>query len=453
MINNQKRATESFLVASTASTANVITGTLNNANLNVNLTNGQLGLVAQGMTGTVAYNSFLTLAPALTESSAFAIFQGNENSASMTSATAVYPLAVRPYERTNVIDGTKGPILVTKQAYRAATHNIWSLGSINATGAINVLDDTEYRFYMTFAGRNNDELSNGTQQSSGLRVSFTTPIDLSTNTVTYPKPIDWIATKLAYEINRNSSAFTLSSKWRGTNPVVAFAVGTSATGGTLISTLTATGQNLAVFTYNGIPRSIYLTPEMVASLKAAVTPPPAGTTNPFNFTYIYTVAVSDAGIATANDTLGVLIMALDRTTSYVDRIPEVKIRIRPGLNAGFNYNTVSLLERSLADEGQGYSRQLDILYKNTAGQRKYAQRHVVDPIIEYPSPITAGITYTVYNINHGRTEQVSSTGGAVYSPYREIICIPTTNITAEANLLAALDSYLGATTNPKIVVI
>lgn len=450
MINNQKRATESFLVASTAATTVPVTGTLNNANLNVNLTNGQLGLVAQGMSGTVAYNSFLPASPLLTSSNAFAIFQGNENSASMTSATAVYPLAVRPYERTNVIDGTKGPILVTKQAYRAATHNIWSLGSINATGAINVLDDTEYRFYMTFAGRNNDELSNGTQQSSGLRVSFTTPIDLSTNTVTYPKPIDWIATKLAYEINRNSSAFTLSSKWRGTNPVVAFAVGTSATGGTLISTLTATGQNLAVFTYNGIPRSIYLTPEMVASLKTAATAS--------SFTYIYNVAVSDAGIATANDTLGIFIMALDRTTSYVDRIPEIKIRIRPGLNAGFNYNTVSLVERTLADEGQGYSRQLDILYKNTAGQRKYAQRHVVDPIIEYPSPIVAGGSYVVYNINHGRTEQVSSTGGAVYSPYREIICIPRYNTGTDAHpvialLDTALDSYLSFTANPAIVVI
>jgi hypothetical protein len=451
MINNQKRATESFLVATTAATTIPVTGTLNDSTtLNVNLANGQFGLVAQGMSGTVAYNSFLPASPLLTSSNAFAIFQGNENSASMTSASAVYPLAVRPYERTNVIDGTKGPILVTKQAYRAATHNIWSLGSINTTGAINVLDDTEYRFYMTFAGRNVDELSNGTTQSSGLRVSFTTPADLSTNTVTYPKPIDWIATKLAYEINRNSSAFTLSSKWRGTNPVVAFAVGTSATNGTSIAGLTAAGQNLAVFTYNGTDRSIYLTPEMVASLQTAATAS--------SFTYIYKVVVSDAGVATTNDTLGIFIMALDRTTSYVDRIPEIKIRIRPGLNAGFNYNTVSLVERTLADEGQGYSRQLDILYKNTAGQRKYAQRHVVDPIIEYPSPIVAGGSYVVYNINHGRSEQVSSTGGAVYSPYREIICIPrfssgTTVHEAIGLLDAALNSYLSATTNPAIVVI
>ena len=234
--------------------------------------------------------------------------------------------------------------------------------------------------------------------------------------------------------------------------MVAFAVGTSATNGTSIAGLTAAGQNLTVFTYNGADRSIYLTPEMVASLKTAV----AGTTNPYNFTYIYKVVVSDAGVAATNDTLGVLIMALDRTTSYVDRIPEVKVRIRPGLNAGFNYNTVSLVERSLADEGQGYSRQLDILYKNTAGQRKYAQRHVVDPIIEYPSPIVAGGSYVVYNINHGRSEQVSSTGGAVYSPYREIICIPRYSAGTTAHpvidaLQTALNSYLASTSNPAFV--
>jgi hypothetical protein len=53
---------------------------------------------------------------------------------------------------------------------------------------------------------------------------------------------------------------------------------------------------------------------------------------------------------------------------------------------------------------------------------------------------------------------VSSTGGAVYSPYREIICIPRFNSVGATHgaiglLDAALNSYLSATANPTVIVI
>lgn len=454
MIQNVKRATESFIVAKQGQSTIPVTGTISNSSTgNVNLADGQLGFISQSSFGSVALNSFMDATPTITESPKIAIYQGTSASANVGGTTATYPLFVRPFEKSQDLDGVNARIFTTKQAFRLAAHDIWTLGTISSTttGQINILDETEYRLYISFSSRNLDEMNNGIYQNGGLRVSATTP-NFTNLASTYPVPRDWIVTKVGYEINKNSSAFSLSQKFRGSSPVVAIAAGLALSGpsgaaaGTAISGIVA-GDVFAVFNYNGIDRNITITTEMLASIVAA------GTAS--GFTHLFKIVMSEAGTTTGGTATGLFLIGMDRTLSYVDRIPEIKVRLRPGLNAGFDYTTVRLVEDNKADEGQGYSRQLEILYQRTQGQRKYAQLHTEDPYIVFPSPIVTDVQYTVYNIAHGRSEQIS-VGGVSFSPYREIVCIPrystgTTTNPAIALFETALNSWLTSSANPTIV--
>lgn len=454
MNSTNKRATESFVVAKQGQSTIPVTGTVSNsATGNVNLADGQFGIVAMSSFGSVAPLTFMDATPTIAENPVIAIYQGTSASANVVGSTAAYPLWVRPFEKTQNIDGTNSRVFVTKQAFRLASPNIWTLGTISSVtaGQINVLDETEYRLYLEFSSRRLDEAANGTRQSNGLRLSITTPnfTDLSS---TYPVPRDWIVTKFGYEINRNSSAFLLSNRWRGTDPIVAFAVGVALSGpggaaaGTAISSL-AVGDSFAVFKYNGVNRSIVITAEILAALSAAATAS--------SFTTLFTIDLSEAGTTTGGTATGLFLMSLDANLAFVDRIPQIKTRIRPGLNAGFDYTTVRLVEDVKVDEGQGYSRQLELLYQETQGQRKYAQRHVEDPVVAFASPIVTDVQYLIYNISHGRSEQIS-TGDISYSPYREIVLIPrystgTTTNPLIATFDTALNSWLTSGDNPSIL--
>lgn len=454
MINNRKRATESFIVAIAGQSTMPTSGQYyDSATGNVSLSNGQLGFVSASHWGTVAMNNFVDATPTLAESPVLAIYQGTSASASVATASATYPLSVRSFEKTNPIDGRNRNVLVTKQAFRGAKHNVWTVGTISstATGEVNVLDSTEYRMTVAFNSRRTDEhLSTGNQVAS-LPLSLTTPsfTDLGTSDVLAR---DYIMTHFGYQINYNSSAFLSSNRFQGSDPVVAFAVGIALSGpggaaaGTAISGITA-GDTLAVVTIDGVDRSIVVTQEILDSITDA------GTAS--GFTHIFKIDTANAGTATGGTATGLFIMGWDETLAYVDRIPQRKVRVRVALRAGFDYLTVNNTEDVNPDEGQGYSRPLELLYQETAGQRKYAQRHVEDPVINYPSPIVDGQTYVVYNIVHGRTEQIS-VAGVSHSPYREIICIPRYSTGTTTNpLIATFDSvfnnWLASTGNPSIV--
>lgn len=422
MIATNKRATESFLVNLAGTTTMPTSGTLSNSSTGaVNLTNGQLGLISASQFGTVAMNSFTDATPTFAENPVIQIVQGTPYSASILTSSVSYPLWVRPYEISNKINGIDSKsILVTKQAFRAAKHNIWTVGvpSTTATGGINALDETEYRMYIGFRSRRFEE-TYSREIAAGLRISKITPA-FSTNTGTYPLPVDWIATQFAFEINRNSEAFLLTNRFQGSDPVVAFCVGlinsgpSGAAAGIAISGLTL-GSVVPVFVYNGVTRNLTLTQEMADSIIAA------GTAS--GFTYLLPCDLSQAGTTTGGTATGIFIMALDSKQAYVDYIPQLKNRLRVALNAGFNYQTVSNLESVNADEGQGYGRTLDLWYKATQGQRKYAQRHTLAPVIEFPSPVDTTQQYVTYTIHHGNSMQVD-TFNMVYSPYREIVLLP-----------------------------
>lgn len=449
-----KRGVESFVVAKASSTTMVTSGTLSNSSTgNVNLADGQFGIVARSSFGTVAPNSFMDATPVLSENAVIAIAQGTSASANVVGSTANYPLWVRSHEVTADIDGRNNNVLVTKQAFRQASHNVWVLGvpTTATSGEINVLDEKEYRMTIGFDSRRFQEFMATTVQAATLNINKTTPnfTDLS---ATYTEPTDWIVTQFGYEINRNSTAFTAFNRYRGSSPVVALAVGVALSGpggaaaGTAISSLTA-GSTLAVFTYRGIVRSITLTDEILQSINDAATAS--------SFTHVFTIDTANAGTATGGTATGLFIIALDHNTSYVDRIPQVKVRLKVGLPGGFDWQNVSNVEAVKSDEGQGYGRVLDLWYQSTQGQRKYAQRHTVDPVINFPSPVDTSGKYVTYVIHHGN-DGSSDFNGVNYAPKREIVLIPrySTGTTAHpviALLDTALNSWLASTGNSSVL--
>lgn len=443
MISTGKRATESFVVAKQGNSSMIVSGTLNDSTTgNVNLADGALGIVALGSTGTKAPNAFMDGTPTAAENSVVAIFQGTSASSNVGGSTATYPLVVRPYERTQALDGRNSSILVTKQAFRVGKHSAWVVGKISTTtaGQINVLDETEYNLYVSFKSRRLDEQMSTNNMVAGLSLSVITP-DFTTLSATYPVPVDWIVTKFGYEINRNSNAFMLPARRQGSDPVVALAAGLALSGpggaaaGTAISGITA-GDSFVVFVHNGINKSITITRELLATLQEVSTDT--------GFTHLFTIDLSQAGTTTGGTATGLIIIGLDGKLAYTDRIPQIKTSIRVGLKAGFDYTTVGNVEAVYADEGQGYARPLDLLYQATQGQRKYTQRHVEDPIINYASPVDLNLDYVVYNINHGRNEQID-VANMVHSPYREIVLIPRYSTGTTTNpLIADFDTIFGA---------
>ena len=440
--NSQKRGVETFVVNRATQTLMPSGGTAlsNSSTGNVNLSNGQLGIVSMSPYGTVALNTFIDASPTFAEAPVIAIYQGTEYSQNVVGSTATYPLWVRPFEKTQDIDGRNNNIIVTKQAFAAGSHNVWVVGNISGatTGAINVLNETEYRLNVGFRSRRYDEMMATQVQTANLTVGVTTP-DWAVGFADDLKR-DYIVTNLGYQVNRNSKAFLSSSRYRNTAHVVAFAVGTDATAGTTISSLTA-GTALAVFNYKGIVRSITLTQEMVTSLQTAATAS--------GFTRVYTIDLANAGSTTGGTVTGLFLMALDHTPVYEDWIPQVKVALQVGLPSGFNVTTVQNKSYVNAAEGQGYGRQLDLWYKNTAGQRKYTQKHTTDPVINFPSPVDTAITYSTYIIHHGTTSN-PDINSIIYAPKREVVLIPTTNTILIGSFESVMNLWLASTGNPEI---
>lgn len=441
MNSNKRHALENFIVAAAAQTTMPTSGTVSNTSTGaVNLADGRLGIASDSVYGSVAMNTFLGATPTIDNAPVIKIYQGTSASANPGGATATYPLSVRSYESTAPIDG-RTLVTVTKQAFREAKHNIWALGGIpSGTTDINILDDTEYRVRIAYRGYRMEEFYS-MEEAASTRVSITTP-DF-TNTPAITSPLDWIVTYLGWNIDRNSQALNIPTRFAANDPIVAIAVTTTASGATTIASLNVGDFLPVVNTQFGI-RGITLTQAMLDSLDAAATAT--------GFTHFVTIDTANAGTATGGTAEGLFLMALRNTTSYLDYIPQTEVRLVVGLPGGFDTTTVLNSEVVKADPGQGYARDLDLFYKETQGQRKYGLRHELIPVIEYPSPIDLTLTYVVYNIMHGKQTAMDSINQG-YQPFRELILIPTTNTTLITNFEAALNPWLASGDNQVLVTI
>ena len=458
--SSNKRPVENFIIGKQDITTVVATGTLSNSTTgNVNLADGQLGIVSDSIYGTVALNSFCDATPTVAEAPVIAVYQGTENSASMNTATATYPLWVRPYERTAPIYGNS-PITITKQVARTPGHSTWIVGdATGSAGEINVLDETEYTLTTMFRGRRIEEMYSE-QSAASLIVSKTTPnfTDLGK---TETEGRSWLVHNLAYDINLNSTALNVNPRRPHKSPVVAFAIDTTGASGDAIgenmggsaSTALAAGDAVGVVNTDAGVRSITLTEAMATSIKNAALALAGGVIANLEWS-IVTIDLASAYTDTADL---IMLMALDETTAYVDYIPQVKVRLEVGLTRGFDYSTVTNAQYVYADPGQGDGRSLNLWYAATQGQRKYNLRHVEDPVVNFSTtPFSTSITYCVYNIKHSSSRQVD-TFNTVLQPFNEVIAIPTfSSGTTPNNVITLLDTafnaYLASTTHNTAII-
>jgi len=426
---NNRRAPETFLVASTGNLALYNTaGATNHINNNstgaVRLANGQLGFFASTDFGSVKMNIATDATPTVAEAPVVYIAQGTADSANpgQSHANATYPLFARPFERTGDIAG--GYLEATKQGYVAPTNAIWVVGEpTSGIGGITALDNTEYAITIGYKGRVVDTFYHNYSTNAYI-ASYTTPNYTDLGTVS---PIDHLVQNLVWNINRNSRIITSNTN-EGNEPVVAMALDLSGGVGTAVSALAA-GFLPLVNTSAGL-RGITITAADVTMLQAAL---PSGSS-------IVTVDLTTAGGAVAADAFAV--MALDRKQYFLDRVSQVKIDFELGLRLGFD-NTVAFEKTSFAQEGQGVGRWLWQEYRNTHGQRKYNLNHEEMPIIEFPNPVDINGTYNVYRVRHENSRQNDSFNTSV-SPEMAVILIPTASTTTVTQFDAALNSWLAS---------
>lgn len=445
-MNANQRANESFIVVAPAQTTIPTSGTLFANPLN----DGQIGIVSTSSFGSVAQNTYTDATPTIAEAPIVGIFQGNANTASVSTATATYPLTVRPFERTANIDG-RNRIVVTKQPYRLPTHDITIIGNPTAssTGKVNVLDVQEYALRIVFRGRRIDEFYSG-QSGATLSTSITTP-DFTALGTTTADAITNILHNTAYQINRNSTAFAQTSRFPTNVPVVALLIDSAAGTGEEIGGASpiAAGTVLTVVDVaTGTDKTLTLTEAQAASIINATLAKKGGVLADLTWTIV------DVDLANLPDADMLLLMALDETPAYSDRIPQVKVRMDVGLTRGFDFTTVSNVRYEQADEGSGSGRVLDLMYQATQGQRKYSLRHVIDPVINYPSPVNVSENYTVWNIMHEYNTQNSFYGQDIINR-RELILIPRYSTGTTAHLAIglvdnALNAFLESGNNPAV---
>lgn len=436
MFGSNKRPVESFIVTKPALGTIPVTGSLVNTTTgNINLADGQLGIINASIYGTVATNSFVDATPTLAEAQAIQFVQGNANSASLVTAMATYPLYVAPYETAPALQGHKKDIKVSKQPFLVGLQDIIQIGDIDAgAGRLIAADNTTYQISVGFGGTRIEEYFS-TEQAIGLRAIYTSP-NFTALGLTAVQSRSTVLTNLATQINYNSYGLTgLSAKFIGNDPIVAFAMGeATGTGATAVATL-AVGQVVPVFKVNGLVRSITLTSEMLTSLQAAVAATPL-------FTHILVADIADAAFA-AGLVKGLWIMALDEATAYVDYIPQRKVFLNIATPEGFAA-TIKNAKLLSGREGQGQGRVLDLLYKATQGQRKYFNQHNLDPVINFPSPIDVLTNYTVYNVTYSNELNVSIDSMTTH-PFRTLLCIPAESVPGTPNpLIATLDTTLNS---------
>lgn len=455
MSTSNKRPVESFVVAKVGQTTVPSSGTLSNSSTKaVNLADGQLGFVSSSVYGTVAMNAFTDATPTVAEAPVISIVNGTASSANPAAPTT-YPLWNRPFETSTPIDG-RGTVRVTKQAFREPEHSVWVIGNtVASAGAINVIESTLYQIAIGFRGHRVDEMY-GNQNASYLRAKVETP-DFSALGMDTAEATDYILTYLGWDINRNSQALVVNDRFPSKSPVVALLIDTTGTDGTAIGGVDpiVAGDVISVLNSTSGLRNITLTDAMATSIKNAALALAGGVIADLDWS-ILTIDLANAGSATGGLGDVLMLVGLDEPVSYVDYISQVKVSLEVSIPSGFDYNTVRYTQASFANEGQGLSRQLDLLYKATQGQRKYNLRHVESPVIEFPSPIVTGEKYVVYNILHSKGSHVD-TFNYVDSPFREIICIPAYSSGTTPNGLIStfdgiLNSWLGSTTHNNTII-
>lgn len=429
-IRTTARRVENFLVAKQGQTAIPTSGNLYTPGT---LADGQLAVISASMFGSTAMNVYTDATPTITEAPVIQIAQGNSTSTTSQTATATHPLWVRPYELSKPIDGRRA-VQVTKQSYRAPAFSTWYLTEPN------VLSNTSYMMEIAFKGRRIEEMYS-LQEAASLNVGFDTPDFSSTGlSLDTAEAQSWILNTVAYNVNRNSKALTPGARFAQQAPVIAFKINTAGGAGVEIGGVSplAAASSVPVITTPQGTKNFVFTADQATSIKNAALAIAGGVIADLTWTIEPATYTADDG----GDNDALLFMALDETQVYVDYVPQVKVGLNIGLRTGFLIDSTTLTETGYADEGQGLGRVLDLMYKATEGQRKYANRHTEDPVITFPSPVDTSLVYTTYVIHHSNVTETDMFNQLI-RPAKEIVLIPQYSTGTTTNpYLATFESVL-----------
>lgn len=437
--NARKRPVESFLVTKgNADIANTTSADLhiNNATTKaVRLLDGETGLISTSATNSTSFYEFFS---SPTNVPQMQIVVGTKDSANPGAGTAQYPLSVIPYEQSGLINGS-GVLVATKQLAEAPTFSTWVVG--NTANPIVATDETTFGLTIVYRGRIFDEYYS-CDSSTSYQPDFITP---DYTTLATAVPVDHLIQNLTKEINLNSTVVG-EGTYQGNELVVAFALADSGDANGTAANALAPG-NFTVINYQSVGNKVItLTAEMITSIQAAVADAGLNVA-----TKVLTIDTTSAGTTTNGSAISFIVMGLDRTLAYEDRVPQVKTRIDLGLAKGFIASTVFHNEGSKAFEGKGQPRALNQWYLNTHGQRKYNLNHLTLPVPAYPSPIDMTTTYIQYTIQHVDVSQVGI-GGMVLSPQSEFILIPSADAVTIAAFEADVNAWLTANAGGKTFV-
>lgn len=453
---NNKREVETFLFAKAGpayfNTGSPDTDITNPSTGAFVLADGQLGTFDATGYGSRNINNSLNVADTYAVSPVINIYAGlPRDPVTGRGLSRPYPLWAREYEKSGNINGGNW-VLATYQAYTPSQSSVWIVGNPAAatSGKINILDNTEYVMHIAESSTMNDILynPNGANIVSG---SFVTPNYTALTAIT--SPVDHLVQNIAYDINRNSKVLNITNRnvYRGTNNVVAFAIGTSAATGVTISSITA-GTVVPVVTGVPVGGSIVFTQDMVTSLTNALGTPAADWDTTAKIVPINLATAGNAASAAAG-AQGIIIIATDRQLYYSDRAINVKPSLEVSLPRGFSFPTVFNKRCNFPLEGSGLPRQLDIMYRNTHGQRLYnlestVENASVDPIVAFPSPVDMAVNYDMLVITHANIDQINLASVAE-SPLKTIVCAPAGNAQMTA-LQSHLNTWLLSTGNVAI---
>jgi hypothetical protein len=455
--NSNIHAMETFLVAKTGTTLYNAAGAgnfINNLSTGgVVLPDGSVGMFSDSSFGTVGLNVATDATPAFGEAPLVYLAQGTPHSANPSAANVRYPLSPEPFIRSAQING-RNPVLVTKQLAEVGTHSTWIVGSTVAGRTITALDNTEYSLKLTFEGMRETVFNGCHVGSSAMTPSFVTP---NYTTLATQDPVDHLIQNLSWNINRNSTIIAGARSRYGANaPVVALAINVAGGAGTNIGggSPLAANQVVPVVNTNVGVRSITLTQAMADSIKnAAVKAASEFAGAPVAIAAltwsILTIDTTTAGLTAGGVADLIMLVALDETPAFEERIYRKRTRLRVGLPVGFDFTTVNCKEYEELHEGHGQSAYLDLWYRNTHGQRKYNLRQRELPITEYDSPIVNGLQYIVYTVNHFNNQQIDITNSTI-NPFATIVCIPSTESALVTAFEGMMNSWLTSNSHPSI---
>jgi len=442
-MNKPKRSVETMLF--TTGNASVVadgaTALVSSAGV-CNLSSGQLGVFDVGGYGTNINNIAINTGDTIVESPRIIIAQGTPYSAS-PGATAFAGFFRDLYEKSHDITG-RNIKLFTGKAYVAPRLDAWAIGADTAaTDAIGTpLNETEYSILVTFRGDRRDT-QNSDRLRESIRGTFVTPDYTTLGTA---NPLDHLIQNLVHDLNKKSRNI-VSNGSRGNFPFVAFAVNTgsvgafSGSGEILFSDLDNLDGAIATgygFSTDAETAAANNNSQMALAFTALI----ADTKSDFDTdSEVVPILLTSAGTNTIGAN-AIAIIALDEELAYVDYAKDTKVRLEVSLTSGF-LTSVGVYSAGSMREGSGVPRVLEIIYKNTVGQRKYSQNRELFPVISAPDYVVDTAIYDTFVIETWDTHVIGTDSPNETSPQRCYIFVPSADTTTKNSLEAVLNSYFG----------